>query len=251
MPLSPPLFDVVEKIKVHFPVGQVTDAFDVALTRRAYNTENHIPGAPDHESMEWLGDRILGAVVAQELWSRFPHAKPGRLDLVRDMLTSEGPLAEIAKELQLLSAIRMGIGEEKQGQVRSKKALSDHVEALVAAAFLCGGWAAATAFVGLILGDRYPQELPESEARGVSDEGSQAMTALNTRVQARWKTSVPLADWDVQQVGGVGNSPVHQATVRLPDGEVLQGEPVEGRKQTAKASAARVALAYLDTLGPV
>ena len=248
MHLPPPLLAILDELQEYIPEGQDIDPFEIALTRRAFNDESGVPRAAHHESMEWLGDRILGAIVAQELWARFPHAEPGRLDLARDDLTSEGPLAEIAGELELLSAIQMSAGEAKQGQVKPPGPLSDHVEALVAAAFLCGGWPGATAFVGLILRERYPAMLPESAERSRNTQGSGAMTALNARVQARWHENIPREGWSVNKVGGTDNAPIHQATVHLPDGEAFTGEALGGKKAAAKASAARAALVYLETL---
>jgi len=249
MHLPPALVAILDELQEHFLEGQAFDHFEIALTRRAFNDQSGAPHAAHHESMEWLGDRILGAIVAEELWSRFPHAEPGRLDLARDVLTSEGPLAEIAEELALLSTIQMSAGEAKQDQVTSPKPLSDHVEALVAAAFLCGGWPGATAFVGAILGERYPTELPKSTARNEDTSGSSAMTALNARVQDRWRENIPKNDWNVPRVGGTDNAPIHQATVHLPDGKTITGDALGGKKAAAKASAARAAVAYLDTLG--
>jgi ribonuclease-3 len=219
--------------------------FRAALTRRGHNQEAGTPDAPDHEPLEWLGDRILGAVVAAELWRRFPHAAPGRLDLARDALTSAEVLAEVGRELRLLDIISMTVGEREQRQVEGDKPLSDHVEALVVAAFLTHGWPYAQAFVARLLDGRFPDALPEETARADGETGSQAMTALNAIVQRRFKCSIPKADWDVRRVGGEDNAPVHAATVRLPDGTEHDSGAILGSKKKAKAAAAEAALLHL------
>lgn len=219
--------------------------FAAAVTRRGHNLEAGTPDAHHHEPLEWLGDRILGAIVAAELWRRFPHAAPGRLDLARDALTSAEALAPIARELRLLDAIEMSAGEREQAQVEGDKPLSDHVEALVGAAFLTHGWAYAQAFVLRLLDGRFPDALAEEGARQAGASGSQAMTALNAIVQQRFKRSIPRSDWDVQRVGGEDNAPIHVATVVLPDGSEHSSDPVTGPKKDAKAAAAVVALTHL------
>jgi len=216
-----------------------------ALTRRAWNIEHGLDTARDHESLELLGDRVLGGLVAHELWRRFPGAEPGRLDLARDALTSAGALADVARKLGLLSAIRMGAGERLQGQVEGDKALSDHVEALIGAVFLIEGWSGAGTLVMALLSDQIPRELPEKTERLDGEHGGQAMTALSGLVQQRFKVNLAKSDWDVQRVGGTDNAPMHQATVTLPDGSRHEGDIMLGSKDGAKASAAQAALSYL------
>ncbi|MFT6819473.1 MAG: ribonuclease-3 [Myxococcota bacterium] len=246
--LPPSLQTLLNTLSHHWSDELAPTYFATALTRRAWNEEAGIPDGKNHESMEWLGDRILGAIVAEYLWSHFPHSEPGQYDLARDSLTSETPLAEIARELNLLPSIRMGRGERSQGQVSNDKAQSDHVEALVAAAFLAGGWPGAKAFVLNLLASRLPEHLPKKGTRQQGETGSQAMTALNARVQERWRTNIPSSSWKVSRVGGTDSQPEHQATVHLPDASQHVGAAISGKKQKAKASAAEAALKYLDGL---
>ena len=215
------------------------------LTRRAWNEEHGAFGAEHHESLEWLGDRILGAVVAQELWTRFPHADPGRMDLARDALTSAEALADVARGLDFLALIRMGTGERAQQQVAGDKALSDHLEAVIGAVFLSAGWPGASRFVSALLAARIPTALPSADRRAEGSRGSEAMTALSALVQRLFKTSIAKNHWQVERVGGPDNAPIHVVSVTLPDGSVHTGEPVSGKKAAAKASAAVEALVYL------
>ncbi len=219
--------------------------FEAALTRRAWNLEQGTPDGHHHEPLEWLGDRVLGSIVATELWTRFPFAEPGRLDIARDTLTSERPLAVVARRLHLSQAVRMGEGEHLQGQVRKNKPLSDHVEALVGAAYLAGGWSAATTLVLSMLSDRFPDTLPPPSARMSGDHDGAALTALSQTVQRTWRANLSKESWSVERVGGGDHQPEYVATVSLPDGSQHTGEPCLGGKGPAKASAARAALAHI------
>ena len=241
------LKQVLEVLQRHVGAEPDHSHLVAALTRKAWNLEAGQSDAPDHESLEWLGDRILGAVVAQELWRRFPHAEPGKLDILRNELTSEPPLAEVAAELNLVAIIRMGVGERQQGQAQNARALSSHLEALLGAVFLTGGWSASVEVINLLLRDRYPEILPDEGHRGVAIDGSNAMTALYERVQKLWRKNLDSGAWAVEQFGGADKAPIHhQATVTLPDGTRWTGEMVHGTKSEAKASAARVALGHLS-----
>lgn len=181
--------------------------FEAALTRRAWNLEQGTPDGHHHEPLEWLGDRVLGSIVATELWTRFPFAEPGRLDIARDTLTSERPLAVVARRLHLSQAVRMGEGEHLQGQVRKNKPLSDHVEALVGAAYLAGGWSAATTLVLSMLSDRFPDTLPPPSARMSGDHDGAALTALSQTVQRTWRANLSKESWSVERVGVATTSP--------------------------------------------
>jgi ribonuclease-3 len=218
--------------------------FEAALTRSAYNLERGTPGAPHHESLEWLGDRILAAIVAKRLWARFPYAAPGRFDLARDELTSAAPLAEAGRAIGILDCIRMGDGERGQGQVERDKKVSDHVEALIGAAFVAGGWPGAEAWLDRVSLAVIPERLPEADARGTDGGGSSAMTVLNELVQQRWRMSTSKSDWLVEPEGGPDHAPRFRATLRLPNGVSYVGE-IAGTKAAARASAAAAALRAL------
>ncbi|MFT5585829.1 MAG: ribonuclease-3 [Cognaticolwellia sp.] len=250
MSASTKLGALAEKLGLDPAAWETRDHFAAALSRRAWNLENGQPNAPHHESLEWLGDRILGALVATELWRRFPGAEPGRLDLSRDSLTSASALAEVGRELDLLSIIRMGKGEKLQGQVDKDKAISDHVEAIIGAVFLVEGWEGANALVIRLLSGRFPDGLPKKGTRLEGETGSKAMTALSSLVQRKFKRNLAAGDWKVERLGGPDNAPLHVASVTLPDKTTHDGPSVTGPKKMAKAQAAIVALDYLRAQDP-
>ena len=100
-----------------------------ALTHRSYE-HNH------NERLEFLGDSILGMVIAQELYRLFPGRQEGDLTRMRSMLVRETTLAEIAREFKLGDCILLGPGELKSGGSRRDSLLADAVESIIGAVFL-------------------------------------------------------------------------------------------------------------------
>ena len=110
------------------------DLLKQALTHRSAGSRNN-------ERLEFLGDAILGGVVAAELYRRYPEAKEGELSRLRANLVRRESLAEIAQLLDLGSYLTLGAGERKSGGHRRDSILSDTVEALLGAIFLDSGFA--------------------------------------------------------------------------------------------------------------
>lgn len=93
-------------------------------------------GKNNNERLEFLGDSILGWVIAEALFQRFPHAKEGELSRLRAGLVKGVTLAEIAREFKLGDYLRLGQGELKSGGHRRESTLADAVEAIIGAVFL-------------------------------------------------------------------------------------------------------------------
>ncbi|WP_101926645.1 MULTISPECIES: ribonuclease III [Luteimonas] len=100
-----------------------------ALTHRS-------AGAPHNERLEFLGDAILGALIAEVLFARWPGADEGTLTRARAELVRESSLAAIARELELGARLVLGPGEMKSGGHRRDSILSDAFEAVIAAIYL-------------------------------------------------------------------------------------------------------------------
>ena len=122
-----------------------------ALTHRslAYEAMPHgfADTTADNEQLEFVGDAVLGLVIAESLYRRFPASREGELTRLRASIVSRRHLREMASRLDLGSMLRLGRGEERSGG-RSKPALlSNALEAVIAAIFLDGGLHAAADFV--------------------------------------------------------------------------------------------------------
>jgi ribonuclease-3 len=104
-------------------------------------------GKPHNERLEFLGDAILGLLIAEALYRAFPKASEGELTQTRSLLVRESTLAEIARERAIGPLLQLGPGEMKTGGHRRDSILADAVEALIAAVYLDAGLDKAQALV--------------------------------------------------------------------------------------------------------
>jgi ribonuclease-3 len=119
----------------------------LALTHRS-------AGKPNNERMEFLGDALLGAIVAEMLYETHPKASEGEMSRLRAQLVNGQALAEMARELELGDRLKLGSGELKSGGFRRDSILADAFEALVAAVYLDGGFEACRNVVRGLFADR-------------------------------------------------------------------------------------------------
>ncbi len=120
---------------------------ELALTHRSI-------GKPNNERLEFLGDALLGAVIAELLFEVHPKSNEGELSRLRAQLVNGQELAVVARELELGDELRLGPGELKSGGFRRDSILADAFEALVAAVYLDGGFDACRATVRELFGER-------------------------------------------------------------------------------------------------
>ena len=112
---------------------------DNALTHSSYANEHREQGALSNERLEFLGDSILGLVVADHLYRTRPDLPEGDLTRIRAALVCENSLVDVAKELDLGSYLKLGKGEESGGGRHRPSIQADAVEAMLAAVYLDGG----------------------------------------------------------------------------------------------------------------
>lgn len=117
-----------------------------ALTHPSYLAEH--PEAKNHnQRLEFLGDAVLGLVVADYYYSRYPLEPEGQLTKMRAAVVCEATLARMANRLQLGSYLRLGHGEELSGGRQRASVLADALESLAGAVFLDQGWDRACQFL--------------------------------------------------------------------------------------------------------
>src|SRR4051812_47750197 len=119
-----------------------------AMTHTSRANEDVSGGVVDNESMEFLGDAVLGFVIADVLFHEFPRFDEGQKSKTKAALVSTTTLARQAEQLQLGEHLLLGRGEEKTGGRRKQALLADTYEALIAAIYLDGGIEHARAFIG-------------------------------------------------------------------------------------------------------
>ncbi len=110
-----------------------------ALTHSSYANEHHMGSLNSNERLEFLGDSILGMIVADYLYRTFPKLPEGDLTRLRANLVCENSLVLVAKQLNLGSYLRLGKGEESSGGRERPSIIADAVEAVLAAVYLDGG----------------------------------------------------------------------------------------------------------------
>jgi len=128
------------------------ELLEQALSHRSWCAE--AGGASSNERLEFLGDAVLGLVVAEHSFRAYPDLSEGSLAKVRAAVVSTHVLAEVGTELGVGDVVRLGRGEDASGGRGKASILANSVEALIGAVYLDGGWDEAVRFVLGLLDDR-------------------------------------------------------------------------------------------------
>lgn len=193
-----------------------------ALTHRSY--------APDHyERLEFLGDSILGCVIAKYLYCEFPHLSEGDMSRIRSNLVKESTLVLFAQKLKLGSMLKLGEGELKSGGFRRPSILADAVEALLGAIFLDGGFIAAEAAVLSLF-------VPYLAGIDMTTLGKDPKTLLQEYLQSK---RMALPDYNVTHMKGVAHEQLFQVECSIPSLEIVtRGEGTSRRNAEQQAALA-------------
>ncbi len=116
----------------------VPERLDRALTHRSYTAET-TGNAGDYETLEFLGDAVLGLILGTYLYERYPCCKEGQLSQMRSRLVSESSLVGLARQLHLGDFLLLGRGEERSGGRQKDSLLAAAFEAVLAALYLDAG----------------------------------------------------------------------------------------------------------------
>ena len=199
-----------------------------ALTHRSAGSRNN-------ERLEFLGDAILGGVIAAELYRRYPQAKEGELSRLRANLVRRESLAEIAQLLELGQYLNLGGGERKSGGHRRDSILSDTLEALIGAIFLDSDFAVCQRSILSLFADRLESL---SDVAFLKD----AKTRLQELLQSRHK---PLPEYIVTEVTGEAHAQFFRVEC-VVDGIEIPGRGQGSSRRHAEQHAAEDMLSRLD-----
>ena len=206
-----------------------------ALTHKSRSAEDATGGVADNESLEFLGDAVLGLIVADTLFHQYPAYNEGQKSKVKAAVVSTQTLARQAEDIRLGDHLILGRGEEKTGGRFKQALLADAYEALIAAIYLDGGLDAAGAFLR--------RELKPAIDAGVAQTfAPDYKSALQEKLQA---LGHPLPEYRLSGSEG----PDHRKTFNIEvvvNGEVF-GAATGRAKKEAEQEAARLALARLDS----
>ena len=203
-----------------------------ALTHSSYANERWHNSLLSNERLEFLGDSILGMVVAEYLYRNFPDRPEGELTRMRADMVCETSLAAIAGRLDLGKHLLLGHGEERFGGRTRASILADAVESVIAASFLDGGMAAAEGIITrFVLCDVPVSKLHNADYK----------TALQELVQQK-KNQVLC----YRLIGESGPDHDKEFTAQVLLNDQVIGQGIGSSKKRAEQDAARVALEALQ-----
>ena len=145
---------------------------ELAFTHRSFAYES--ASKETNERLEFLGDSVLGLIVTEELYKRYPDFDESRLSPLRSGVVNMRALADIARELDLGTHIRLGKGEEVTGGRDKNSLLADALEAVIGAIYLQCGFAICTQIVRRLIAST----LDSAVARGAGLDGKTALQEL-------------------------------------------------------------------------
>lgn len=203
-----------------------------AMTHTSRANEDVTGGVVDNESLEFLGDAVLGFVIADTLFREFPDWDEGEKSKTKASMVSTFALAKQAERLHLGDHLLLGRGEEKTGGRRKQALLADSYEALIAAVYLDGGIDAVRAFITR----EFTHLIADARRLGVAGQHDYK-SGLQELVQAR---SQPLPEYRLVGTFGPDHDKRFEVEV-LVDGESLARASGPSKKE-AEQEAARLAL---------
>ena len=225
--MSPDLAKLTRVLRYEF---RDISLLETALTHSSF-------GQGHNERLEFLGDSILGWVVADALYQRFPHAREGQLSRLRAGLVKGVTLAEISRELNVGDYLRLGQGEMKSGGFRRDSTLADALEAIIGAIFLDSDIETCQLQVLTLFASRL-------ESLSLEDTLKDPKTLLQEFLQSRQQA---LPNYRILSTTGKEHEQVFKVAC---DVEMLNGT-MEGKgtsRRYAEQAAAQKALDALDKL---
>ena len=196
--------------------------FTMALTHRSASSNNN-------ERLEFLGDSILGFVIAQKLYELFPDACEGVLSRLRASLVNQGSLAALARKHQLGDYLLLGSGELKSGGFRRDSILSDAMEAIMGALFIDQGIAASRQWIEALFAEQLDslsldnwkkdpktqlQELMQSKKLDLPEYTLMTMSGSAHEQTFKVKCTIPLVE-DACVGMGISRKRAEQAAAEL------------------------------------
>jgi len=206
-----------------------------AMTHTSRANEDVSGGVSDNESLEFLGDAVLGFVIADVLFHAFPQFNEGQKSKIKASLVSTTTLARQAERLALGDHLLLGRGEEKTGGRRKQALLADGYEALIAAVYLDGGVEQARAFITR----EFAPLVDEIRRTGIVDGDHKS--ALQEYLQSN-DEGLP----EYRLAGTVGPDHRKLFQVQVIVREQVVAEAIGPSKKEAEQEAARIALASLN-----
>lgn len=199
--------------------------FERALTHPSF-------GKTHYQRLEFLGDRVLGLVIAEWLEERFPRDPEGQLSHRLTSLVSRSTCAEVGSAIDVPGVMRLGKQAREDGATRSDNVVGDVVEALIAALYLDGGLEAARAFI---------RRQWEAHVAALTEAPRHPKSVLHELAEAKRRKN-PV--YEVVKASGPSHAPTF--TVRVSIGSLGEAEGTGSSKQEAETAAASALLEKLQ-----
>lgn len=198
----------------------------LALTHRSI-------GKPNNERLEFLGDALLGAIVAEMLYEAHPKASEGELSRLRAQLVNGQALAVVARELALGDDLQLGPGELKSGGFRRDSILADAFEATLAAVYLDGGFDACRQTIRELFGERIA---------ALRKSSKDAKTRLQEWLQAK---GLPLPHYELLASHGDDHAKTFDVSCGISEPIPFTASAHGSNRRTAEQEAAEAVLEHL------
>ncbi|HYJ90867.1 MAG TPA: ribonuclease III [Pyrinomonadaceae bacterium] len=225
-----------------------------ALTHRSWAHENRTGGEPSrdaqNESLEFVGDSVLGLAIAEELYLKNPTLNEGHLTLMKHRLVSTETLARLAVDLNIGAFMRIGRGEEKTGGRGKHALLADALEAVIGAIFFDAGYIEARHFVRKIFSKELKKATPDTSVdyKTLLQEKLQAQRLTAPQYRVTKTEGLPHArTFSVEAVWETGTSAGQGSSIKSAEmmaakaaleslnggGQKTKMKPREARRRTA------------------
>lgn len=206
------------------------EVINLALTHRSFAYESG--GIPTNERLEFLGDSVIGLVITEEIYKRFPEMDESGLSPLRSGVVSTRALSQVARSLGIGREVRIGRGEEVTGGREKNSILADSLEALIGAIYLEHGLDKAEHAIITLM----QEAIEEAISRGATLDGK---TSLQELVAARGEGS---PEYEISE-SGPDHAKEFQATAIVAGERVSAGRGKS--KREAEQEAARLAYQIL------
>ena len=203
------------------------ELLQLALTHKSFSKQNN-------ERLEFLGDAVLGFVIASQLFDQPRAFRENEMTLIRANLVRGTTLAEMARQLDLGPLLRVATGELKSGGRHRDSLLADAFEAVVGAIHEDGGIEPCIKVLQGLFGER----VAEAEAHALKDP----KTLLQEHLQA---IGQPLPNYDVVEVSGADHNRLYTVRCDVP-GLEINGQGQGSSRRSAEKAAAALVLQALD-----
>lgn len=206
-----------------------------ALTHSSYVNENKLEVTDSNERLEFLGDAILGLIVSEHLYKKYPHYPEGELTKLRAKIVCEQSLAYVAKKYSIGQYLLLGKGEEATGGRDRVSILADTVEAIIGAVYLDSSYEK----VRKVLLSRFEKDIAQAVSKGILFVDYK--TELQEKVQKNGSLKI---EYNVEREEGPDHGKIFYMNVVIDDKKISVGKGTN--KKEAEQNAAKKAL---DKLG--